>query len=409
MLSKPIFSKFSEKTYDLALLCLTTLIYITLCAEADMYVPAFPEMIGYFKVAENKIQLILSLNFAAICIAGLVAGPLSDSFGRRKVLVLGLLLLVISSLGCVFVNSFTMMLFFRILQGISAAVPMVVTSALFFDRYSSEKAGQILGILNMVISACMAIAPIAGAYLIEVYNWRANFIVIFLLALTSFLGALFFTNETLPVAKRKPLSLVSTLKDYMQVCTSYEFIIYCIIANFPITAILVYISSLSVIFVNHLGMALSVFSYYQASSTVSFVIFSLLSTKLIKHKGIEYCKNLGGLLCVIGSFCMLIVALTNHTSPILICFAMSIVTAGGALLCAPFCVKLMSVFPSMNGTALSVCTAFRQISTSGLVIISEIMFDGTIIPIAYIIFAYMALSLIGYFILYTQRKEYITN
>ena len=106
MISQPFFSGLSAKFYDFSLIALVTLMYIGLCAEADMYVPAFPQMIQYFGVAENKIQLILSLNFGGLCIAGLVTGPLSDSFGRRPVLLVGLGLFVLSSLGCVYSASF---------------------------------------------------------------------------------------------------------------------------------------------------------------------------------------------------------------------------------------------------------------------------------------------------------------
>lgn len=77
MLEKPIFNKLSDKFYDLALLTLVTIMYIALCAEADMYVPAFPQMIKYFGVEENKIQLILSINFGGLCVSGLVTGPRS--------------------------------------------------------------------------------------------------------------------------------------------------------------------------------------------------------------------------------------------------------------------------------------------------------------------------------------------
>jgi MFS transporter, DHA1 family, multidrug resistance protein len=207
MLEKPVFNHLSTKAYDLALIVLVTIMYIALCAEADIYVPAFPDMINFFDVAENQIQLILSINFFGLCVSGLVVGPLSDSFGRRKVLLLGLALFVLSSLGCTLTNEFMPMLFFRLLQGIAASVPMVIGVAAFLDRYSQEKAGKLIGIVNSVISASMAGAPIAGAWLNQVFNWRANFVVILMLATISFLGTLFFIVETLPKQNRKAFKL----------------------------------------------------------------------------------------------------------------------------------------------------------------------------------------------------------
>ena len=94
------------------------------------------------------------------------------------------------------------MLFWRFLQGVSASIPMVVGMATFLDKYSQEKAGQLIGVLNGVISASMAGAPIAGAWISQLWGWRANFLVILALAVVTFVGTWFFVEETLPTAQR---------------------------------------------------------------------------------------------------------------------------------------------------------------------------------------------------------------
>ena len=164
MLDKP-FAQLSPKSANMALIILSTIMYIALCAEADMYVPAFPQMISFFGVEESRISLILSINFVGLCLSGIVVGPLSDSYGRRKVLLWGLILFMISSLGCVVTDNFSTMLFWRLMQGIAASVLMVVSGAALFDKNPPEKAGQLLGILNGIVSAAMAGAPIVGAWI----------------------------------------------------------------------------------------------------------------------------------------------------------------------------------------------------------------------------------------------------
>ncbi|MEI8295027.1 MAG: MFS transporter [Alphaproteobacteria bacterium] len=299
MFNNPFFSKLSAKTYDVTLVGLVIIMYIALCAEADMYVPAFPQMIEHFGVAENKIQLILSINFGGLCLAGLVAGPLSDSYGRRKVLLGGLLLFVISSAGCCLANSFNIMLLWRLLQGVAASVPMVIGAATVFDKYSAEKAGQITGMANSVISASMAGAPVVGAWITQIFNWRVNFVIILALAIISFIGTWLFIEETLPSDKRKPFHWTTIRKDYLRLSRSFAFIVYSLIANFSFVVIVVYIANLSVVFVNHMGMGLEKFSYYQATTMGTFIIFSLLSVKLIAKKGLDYTKNLGGVLAIV--------------------------------------------------------------------------------------------------------------
>ena len=79
MLTQPLLKNLSKKTYDIAYFVLVVLMFIAMCVEADMYIPAFPQMINYFGVQENAIQLILSIYFAGLCISGLVCSPQLDS------------------------------------------------------------------------------------------------------------------------------------------------------------------------------------------------------------------------------------------------------------------------------------------------------------------------------------------
>lgn len=388
MLSKPLISGCSEKFYDIALITLVTIMYIGLCAEADIYVPAFPQMIKYFGVAENEIQLILSINFSGLCLAGLVIGPLSDSYGRRPVLLWGLALFAISSLFCLYAEDFRLMLFWRFAQGVGAAVPMVVGCATFMDKYSQEKAGQIIGIINSVISASMAGAPIAGAWISEYLGWRANFTVILILAVISALGTWLFIGETMPQEKRRIFNLSTIIKDYFRILRSLEFMTYSTLAISAFVCIVVYVANLSVIFVNHMHMTLTEFSYWQASTMGTFIIFSLISTKLISAKGINYAQNFGSALALIGVISMFCTAQIDHANVPMICLSMALVAAGGALFGGAYGVKAMSIFPEMNGAATAMMTAIRQLACAGFVALSELGFDGTIVPIARIIFGF---------------------
>lgn len=396
MFEKPICNIRSSKLYDFAHITLVTIMYITLCAEADIYVPAFPKMVNYFGVLENQIQLILSINFVGLCIAGLVTGPLSDSYGRRKVLLGGLLLFVISSIGCVYTEDFKIMLIWRLLQGIAASVPMVIGAATFLDRYSAEKAGQLIGVINSVIAASMAGAPIVGAWISQIFNWRANFIVILALGMVSFVGSLLFIEETLQRQKRKPFDFIIIIKDYFRLSKSFKFMCYTLIVNFPFTAIMVYIASLSIILINHFGLDLETFSYYQATTMGTFIIFSLISIKLIGKKGLDYTKNLGAIVSLIGTIGLFCISQINPENINIICLSMAFVAAGGAMMAGTFGMKALSIFPEMNGTAMAMMTAVRQLLASSLVVLSEILFDGTIVPIAMIIFCYAAIATLCY-------------
>ena len=402
MINNPIFKNFSTKTYDIILILLIALSYVGIFAATDIYVPAFPKMISYFGVQENQIQLILGVNFAGLCVTGLLIGPLSDSFGRRKIMVYGLLLFLIGSGGCLIATSFESMLIWRFIQGLAASIPMVIGGALLADRYTKERTGQLIGMLNSVISASMAGAPILGAWITQAFDWRLNFMIVFLVALAIFLMAYLTLEETLSTVKRKKFRWVSFIHDHLKIFKSLKFVCYTVIVNFPFIAIVIYVANLSVIMINHLGFNLEQFSYYQATTMGTFIIFSLLSVKMIQKQGFDKTKNLGLGLTFLGAFALFAISCYDKTNINIICLSMASIAAGGALMAGPYGMKTLSLFPDMKGTSMGVMMSFRQFLASGLIMLTEIFFDGTIVPIAIIIFVYALITLLCW---YLVREE----
>jgi len=404
MFHQPVLKNIPQKLYEYLIISTVILIYILCCAEADIYVPAFPQMIEYFGIPESEIQLIISINFLSLCIASLVAGPLSDSFGRRIVVLGGLFVLMLSSIVMVMLNDYTTLLIWRFIQGIATSIAMVCGGAIFFDYYSDEKAGKLIGLLNAVITSAMAGAPILGAYLCKIFNWRANFITVMIISILVFLFFWLCIKESLSVEKQKPFKFTSIVKDYIRVLSNLTFICYCLIACFPFIAVVVYITNLSVIFVNHLGISLHDYSYYQASTGISFVVFSLASIKIISLKGADFAKNIGGILSIIGAVALFIVSLLDHTNAILICASMFILAAGGSIMTGTFGSKAISIFPDINGIALAACTALRLFIISISVGLTELYFDGTIMPVAVLFIVYAFFVTILYLYLLKNKK-----
>ncbi len=234
----------------------------------------------------------------------------------------------------------------------------------------------------------MAAAPMIGAFLSQQYGWRSNFVVVLILTIICFVGATLFFDETLPQEKRKAFRLNLVLKDYRTLLGSPLFMGYSLLCIFSLPLIVMYISNLSIIFINHLGMPMQEFSYYQATTWGTFITFSFLSAKVIEKKGIDFTATLGIVTALLGTLMLFIVSMQFPKSPLMICSSMAVVAIGGAFTIGPFSMKCMSVFPDMRGTSLSVITAIRQSSAAGLVLLSEYFFDGSIKPVATIIFIF---------------------
>ena len=181
------------------------LVIISTAAETDIFVPSLPAIKDYFGTTETWVQMIIGINFLGLCISGFFYGPLSDSYGRRPVLLIGLLILAVSSVACLFAQNMTSLLFWRFIQGLGSSVAFVVPAAIIYDVYDQERAAKMLGIYNSFITFVMAFAPITGSWLYMSFGWRANFVFVAMLAVITFVCAACFIHETLAPEKRQPL------------------------------------------------------------------------------------------------------------------------------------------------------------------------------------------------------------
>ena len=129
-------------------------------------------MAHYFGVSGGVIQLTIAYNALGFCLSSLFYGPLSESYGRRNVMIAGNAILVIGAIGCVFAPSIPFLLVSRFIQGIGASTSAVVTFAMIADTYKGGQAIRFIGIMNSILTILMAIAPVIGSFINEAVGWR---------------------------------------------------------------------------------------------------------------------------------------------------------------------------------------------------------------------------------------------
>ena len=196
-------------------LSLVMLIVISLlgcCMEIDISIPSFPSMMTFFSASEAQVQNTLSLNFLAVCLSGLFYGPLSERYGRRGLMLFGASCFLVGALGCVFSFSIYQLMFWRFIQGLGASSTLVLGFIMISDTYNQEQATRYIGKINAYVTIFMAFAPILGSMIINYFSWRANFIVIAIIAFISW----FFLTWQLPETNltRKPIKITGVFKDY---------------------------------------------------------------------------------------------------------------------------------------------------------------------------------------------------
>ena len=386
------------------LLWLAILSFISVCIETEIYVPAFPEILSHFGTSERKLELLLSFNFLGLAISGLIYGPLSDTFGRKKTLLTGLFFFFIGCLGCLFSKSIDQLIFFRLIQGLGAGAIFCILPAAFFDVADQKEGARMISLLNVVVTGAMAAAPILGIWINKHFGWFTNFTLVTILVGLSLIATILFYKETLPQKDRIPFSPISLFKNYIKLMSSFKFMANTLVFSLFYCANLVYIANLSLIFINHLGVAPEPYSFHQASIFGSYMVFSYVAARCISFYGLDYTKNLGLGLATLGAIALTLVAIITPSSPLLITISMVTFSAGTALAMNIFYADAVSCQPDLKGSANALTGSIRKGLNSLMIGISGLIFTGSITPIVLLITLSTLTCLALAFMLMKQTK-----
>lgn len=209
----------------------------------DSYLPSFQAISAHFAVSPLMVQQTLSVYLSAFAFMTLFYGTLSDSFGRRPVVIVALSVFTLASIGAVFTDNFALLLVFRGLQGGSAGAGRVIGQAIVRDRYDGANAQKMISQIAMVFGIAPVIAPIAGGFLHVHYGWRANFVLMTGIALILLIASLRALPETLPREKRHPFHPGTIAKNYWMALRHPRFMLCALAIGFSFGGFAVYISS----------------------------------------------------------------------------------------------------------------------------------------------------------------------
>jgi DHA1 family bicyclomycin/chloramphenicol resistance-like MFS transporter len=162
----------------------------------NVFVPSIPGLAAYFHTDLATIQLALSLYFVAIAAGQLIYGPLSDRFGRRPVLLGGLVIYAAASLACAMAQSVEALIAARMVQALGACSGIVISRAIVRDVYDRATAASALGYITSAMAAVPALAPAVGGYLDLWFGWRASFVATLLFGLAVLAGTIPAGHET---------------------------------------------------------------------------------------------------------------------------------------------------------------------------------------------------------------------
>ncbi|RVV98666.1 Bcr/CflA family efflux MFS transporter [Mesobaculum littorinae] len=259
----------------------------------DMYLPAMPAIATDLDASAAMVQASLVVFFATFGAAQLIWGPLADQTGRRPPILAGLGIFALGSLGCTLAGSLEALLAWRALQGLGAAVLMVVPRAVIRDMHTGPEGTRLMAMVMLVISVSPMLAPLAGSGVISVAGWRAVFGVLAAAAVVSAVVTLTFLPETLPPARRHPVRLGQLRRDARLLLRDPKFMGLTFVGGFGMASFFVFIASASFVYVEQFHLTPTEFSLAFAANAAGFFGASQVAGPLGTRLGMQRLVTLG--------------------------------------------------------------------------------------------------------------------
>ncbi len=246
----------------------------------DTMFPAFPAIAAQLQTSPLAMQQTLSVYMIAYALMSLLHGPLSDSLGRRKVILGGVAIFAMASIGCAMSTSIGELLLFRAIQGMSAGAGMIVGRAIIRDCFDGAAAQRLMSTVSMIFGVAPAIAPIIGGWIIAFARWPMIFWFLAVFAGLLWLLCLWQLPETHPVERRIVLSPRSMAKTYLAILRDPVFLPLVLAGTFGFNALFVYISSAPAFVINLLGLDAQQFAWLFIPAIGGLMLGSFLSGRL---------------------------------------------------------------------------------------------------------------------------------
>jgi DHA1 family bicyclomycin/chloramphenicol resistance-like MFS transporter len=335
----------------------------------DMYLPGLPALTRDLGAAAWQVQLTLSACLLGLAVGQVLVGPLSDSLGRHRPLLVGLLAYAAASALCALAPSVQALILLRFIQGLAGAAGIVVARAIVRDRYEGAEMARFFALTMAISGLAPILAPVLGGLLLQVTSWRGIFMVLASIGLALLAAAAFGLVESLPAGQRQVGGLRATFAAFHTLLGDRQFVGYALASGLAFAAMFAYISGSPFVLQEIYGVSPQGFSLVFASNAIGIVGASQVSGWLVGRVPPRRLMALGICGSLIGG--LLLIA--------------AIVAGAGLLGIIPaFLVAVASIgLIGPNATALALGEQPREIvgSASGLMGVLQFIIGAGVSPL----------------------------
>ena len=381
---------------------LITVILMDLLAgmEFDLFVPSFPELQSHFSLSPFWIEALLSVNFVGYCLSLFFVGGLADRYGRKPIILLGLIIFTIGSVLCLWGGSYYFLFFGRFFQGVGVAAPAILSFLIIADAYSIKKQQFLTAILNAAMNVSVAAAPVLGSYVSLYFHWQGNFIALLFLGLMVLAMTLFFVPTYELPDHKEPLSL----RGYAPLFQSKSLLLLVVYFIFSFVPYWIFVGMSPLLYMHDLGVSLSHFGYYQGVLALVFAFGSLFFGLIINRVDSKKMLSISGKIFIFSLISVEYATFVDSHNPLLLTFAFLPFCIGQIVpttILYPICLNFM---PKAKGRVSATIQGSRLIFTAVSLQIAGHFYQGTFRNIGVIIIIFIVMVLITQFFVVRNRE-----
>ncbi|MBE1488955.1 multidrug effflux MFS transporter [Plantactinospora soyae] len=367
----------------------------------DMYLPAFPDMTEDLAATQAEVQLSLTTFLLGLALGQLVTGPLSDRWGRRWPVLIGVAAYTVCSLLCAFAPSPESLAALRLAQGVASGTGVVVARAIVRDLYSGVAAAKYFSRLILIFGVAPVAAPALGNLVLRFGSWRVTFVALAVIGALLLAAVAWWLPETLPAQRRNTAGLPGTVRAMWALLTDRIYLGYVLTQGLAFAALFAYISGSSFVIQNVFALSAGVFTLIFAVNAAAMTAVGQLNARLLDRFSTRRLLGTALLASLVAGAVLLVGAVADNLPAVVAALFVFVACVGMTL---PNGLALaLDRHPGHAGTAAAVLGALQLAIAAAIAPLTGLGPDDSATPMAMVVLGSTALSVLVVFTLARGR------
>lgn len=370
----------------------------------DTYLPSLPEIANSLAASQTQVQMTIGVFLLGLCVGMLFYGPLSDRFGRRPILLAGLALYLLASVGCMAASSVEQLIAWRFFQALGGAAASVLARAIVRDLYPLNQAARALSLMHLVTMIATLAAPLAGSALLSLSGWRSIFGALLLFSVLCLLASLRWIPETHP-ASRRGRSVGAAFAAYWHIGTQRRALGCMLCMGFSFGGMFAFITASPFVYVEYFGVSPSDYAWLFGMNIAGIIVMTFVNARLVTRLGTLPMLGVGAVLAALSGVALAVVGFTGVAGLAAMATCILVYVSVTGLLGANSVARLLALYPQQAGAAAGLAVSGQFACGAGFSALVSYFANGTPLPMCLAMAAAGVASLGAFLLIYLGRGE----